>query len=168
MNVTQQYLKEALIYSPSSGEFVWKKRPLSHFKSSRAHKAWNSRLFGKRAEHLDSRGHLQIKINGKKYGAHRLAFLYVTGSVPKTVDHIDRNKTNNAFENLRECNRSQNAANRSAKGVYLTKSKKWRAQICVNYKIKHLGTFLTKNEAESTYRQAHKKYFEKYSIYFSP
>ncbi len=31
--LTQSYLKEALTYNPESGEFVWKDRPKTHFKT---------------------------------------------------------------------------------------------------------------------------------------
>jgi len=166
MNVTQKYLKEAVTYLPESGKFIWKTRPLSHFKSSRSCNAWNARFSGKSTGELDSGGHLQVKLGGKKYAAHRLAFLYVTGSVPEKVDHIDQDKKNNSFHNLRECTSSQNCANRFSKGVYPTKSGKWRSQICFDYKIKHLGTFPTEKKAKLAYMEAHKKYFKEYSPYF--
>lgn len=44
--------------------------------------------------------------------AHRLAFLYMTGSYPTfEVDHFDRNKSNNAFDNLKDVTHKDNMKN---------------------------------------------------------
>lgn len=66
------------------------------------------------------------------------------------VDHIDQNKTNNVFSNLRLATYSQNGMNRDAtksnklgmKGVcFDAKVGKYKASIRVNGKHKHLGYF---------------------------
>lgn len=165
VEISQEYLRERVTYDPLTGLFAYNERPQSHFRSSRACNAWNARFAGALTGTKDSRGHIQIKLDGKRYLAHRMAFLYMSGAIPEEVDHIDRNKTNNAWANLRSADRSQNAANREARGAYLTSSGRFRAQICVNYKIVHLGTFDTESEAISAYQNASNRAFGQFSPY---
>lgn len=61
---------------------------------------------------VNGNGYLQTPFAGKLWMLHRLAFLYMTGEVPKTIDHIDRDPTNNAWDNLRACTTSENACNK--------------------------------------------------------
>jgi len=156
--LTQEYLKECLIYNPETGIFIWKERPLSHFKNSHGLNIWNSKWSNKESGGLkcDS-GYLSITIDDKSYYAHRLAFLYMEGYLPENlVDHIDRNRANNKWKNLREasqrcnlqnCNLSK--ANKSGvTGVTWRKSNnKWRSIISINSKNKYLGTFENLDEA---------------------
>lgn len=88
---------------------------------------------------------------------------------PRFVDHIDKNKLNNEYLNLRICNRSQNASNRGKqanntshyKGVYAVKGDKWKACIIKRSLGKNrtinLGTFSTRNEAAIAYNVAAKE-----------
>jgi len=148
--LTQEYLKEALHYNPETGIFNWNERPLSHFKSNRYYSAWNKRFMGKNCESIEH-GYVIIGIGGKKYFAHRLAFLYIDGYLPENfVDHIDRNRMNNKWLNLREvtvlCNAQNcNLAIDNTSGVtgvsWVDNRKKWVAQIRVNKKSKNLGRF---------------------------
>ena len=162
----KQYLEECLSYTASTGIFTWKERPLHHFKSVRWQKAWNTRFAGLVTGYQDSQGHLQIKVDGIKYAAHRLAFIMMLGECPDYIDHIDQDKTNNSFNNLRACTPSQNKANvNGKKGVYLTKNGKWKAQICKDYKIKHIGSFDTEEEALKAYQNKHVELFGEFSTY---
>lgn len=74
----------------------------------------------------------------------------MTGKDPESLDHINGNRSDNRWENLREAsplenqrNRKLNANNRSGKsGVCFVKnSQKWRAQIKVESKMIFLGDF---------------------------
>ena len=164
----KQYLDECLSYVKDTGVFTWKSRPAHHFKNARAHKAWNVRFAGKKTGNVDSRGHVQIKIDGIKYAARRLAYILITGCYPAFLDHVDQDKTNNRFENLRPCTPSQNKANTNGyKGVYQMKNGKWRAQICKDYKVIHLGSFSTLEEAELAYRNKHAELFGEFSVHNS-
>jgi len=97
-------------------------------------------------------------INGKNIRMHRL-ILNVPNEIP--VDHIDHNTLNNRKTNLRVCTQSQNCMNKKLqsnnttgyKGVYLNKkTKKYRASIRINRKLKHLGYFNTAAEAYKAYK----------------
>jgi hypothetical protein len=97
----------------------------------------------------------------------RLAWFYTTGAWPKDqIDHIDGNKSNNRFANLREATPSQNTQNqrramRTNKlgilGVILARGK-FRAQIWFDGKNKFLGYFATAEAAHAAYLAAKRKF----------
>jgi len=83
------------------------------------------------------------------------------------VDHINRNKRDNRRENLRLANKSLNAFNSKiyknnksgVTGVYFRKNtKKWTAEIKVNYRKICLGCYETKEEAINARKKAEQKY----------
>lgn len=101
-------------------------------------------------------GYLESKIKLKPFKVHRVIFLLHHGWLPKMVDHIDGNRTNNAIENLRasdaqtnKCNQKIYKSNTSGvKGVYWKKSLGvWGAQISYECKKRHLGYYANMNEA---------------------
>jgi hypothetical protein len=92
--------------------------------------------------------------------AHRLAFIYMSGTAPDLIDHIDGNGMNNSWTNLRAASRIQNGANAARsksnasghKGVCFDKKRgKWRASI--SYARKHiaLGLYETPEDAHAAY-----------------
>jgi hypothetical protein len=170
-NLTQNLLHELLEYDPSTGEFLWKHRNINWFNTENDFKAWNNRLSGKKAGYVDKRGYLFIRINYFLYSAHRLAWLYVYGSFPKMIDHINGNRQDNRIENLRECTDSQNQGNSKRsknnttgyKGVSLHKGTgKYTAEITYNNKKIYLGLFLTPEEAHDTYCKKASELFEEF------
>jgi len=89
-------------------------------------------------------------IKGKVYSIHRLVFLYHHGYLPKIIDHIDNDRTNNKIENLRESTQQQNCINRKLaknsssgyKNVYWnTVMCKWIVCFSVKAKRKTIGYF---------------------------
>lgn len=103
--ITQIELKEWLTYDPITGIFRWIPRPRS---SRIEYKAGCQRRDG----------YVIISFKGTQYLAHRLAFLYMTGSFPeKQVDHIDRKRNNNKWDNLREVTPQQNNFNRTGNRI---------------------------------------------------
>ena len=79
---------------------------------------------------------------------------------PRQADHIDHNTLDNRQDNLRICTRQENAKNRKKqantssqyKGVSWHKiAKKWKAQIRINGKDKHLGLFKIEEDAALAY-----------------
>jgi len=147
--LTQERLKELLKYDEHTGVFTRLKIMSNRVK------------VGSVAATSNSHGYLYTSIDGKKYSAHRLAWLYMTGAMPKdTIDHIDGNPLNNAINNLREATQQQNLYNlrksvkntSGYKGVHFHKgTSKWRAVVTVNNKPKHLGLYLTPEEANIVY-----------------
>src|SRR3990167_1974171 len=51
---------------------------------------------------LDDRGYITVRIKRRAYRAHRLAWFITYGYWPKEIDHINRDKTDNRIENLRD------------------------------------------------------------------
>lgn len=121
---------------------------------------------GRRAGTRKGNGYLHFDVNGRKYGAHRLAWLYVTGEWPAgDIDHIDGVRDNNRFSNLRDVSRTINLQNlRGAKshnkstgllGSYFHKQTgRYTSRIRVNGKDRHLGMFATAQEAHAAYLAA--------------
>ena len=136
--LTQKDLQDLLSYDPDTGAFVWK------VNLSRVAKVGSLA-----ATKPGSAGYARIGINGARYLAHRLAWLYVHGFWPiEDVDHINRNRMDNCISNLRLASRSQNLQNtvlRSAttsghKGVYWNRrARKWQAHIKANGAYHYLG-----------------------------
>lgn len=106
-----------------------------------------------------------IKIGGKNYKAHRLAWFYVTGAWPTDiVDHIDGNACNNAWANLRVVTSSQNRLNVSHlstnttgyRGVtFVEKTQRFRA--CC--RRKSLGYFKSAEDASAAYERELLRHF---------
>lgn len=105
-----------------------------------------------------------IHINGKRYRAHRLAWLYMTGEWPRHfIDHIDGNNKNNRFDNLRDVPQSVNRENQrnprrgSKSGLQGVSEapkgsiKPWIAQITVRGEKIYLGTYDDPLEAHAVY-----------------
>lgn len=92
--------------------------------------------------------------------AHQFAFWIIHNKTVENIDHIDRNKTNNKPSNLRSVTKSQNAMNMSGvTGVFFcNRSKKWIANIMLNYKKIYLGTFKNKDDALNCYIINKEKY----------
>lgn len=141
--ITLEELRNVLEYDADTGVFFWLKR--GRGRSSVAGCA-----------SVD--GYVRVRINGKYYGAHRLAWFYVYGEWPPyDVDHINRDRSDNRLCNLRLATRSENMQNRElapTRGVSKTASGKYRAEITVNKQRRYLGVFGTMAEAVEARRRA--------------
>lgn len=115
----------------------------------------------------DPKGRIRVGINRRRYLAHRIIWLWVTGKWPShEIDHRDTVKSNNQWNNLREATPSQNHFNiklkkhntSGYKGVSRTPSGRWHVKITINYKQIYLGTFSTAKIGYRAYCNAAKKY----------
>lgn len=92
------------------------------------------------------KGYQQIGMGGRgtvpeRY--HRVKFALLHGYLPEIVDHKDRDKLHNNWDNLRPATKQQNAWNVRSLGVRQKPSGRWQAYL----RSKSLGTFDTKTEA---------------------
>jgi hypothetical protein len=136
--LTQERLKELLSYDPLTGEWRWI--------IARGRKIKAGAVAGSNGKD----GYRQISVDGRTYGAARLAFLYMIGKWPENeADHRDTNHTNDCWSNLRDATRSQNEMNkpvssRNKLGLkYISKAPngKYYVSIGFNGDTIHLGTF---------------------------
>jgi hypothetical protein len=144
---SRDLVRQLLRYDVTTGEFTWKPR---------ADVWWNARYAGKIAGSVKPNGRIDIAIGHALYKAHRLVWLYVHSEpVPDVIDHVDHNKMNNRFTNLRAATKRQNGANSGlrknnttgVKGVGLLRSGQYRARIMFAGKDINLGHFKTLEEA---------------------
>ena len=113
-------------------------------------------------------GYIKLSFLNKSYYAHQIVFFMHYGTLPKFIDHIDGNKSNNKIENLREstlqqnnCNKKINNINSKSKvrGVCPSKDgKKWLVKISHNNKTLHMGTFEDLELADLVAQEARNKY----------
>jgi len=160
-DITFERLREVMHYDPVTGDFT---RRISLGANAPA---------GEIAGSLKPSGYVTIDIDGKRYRAHRLAWLYVTGEHPRSmVDHRDNIRNHNWWSNLRLADHQQNGANSRPKrfntsgykGVYWCKqTEKWRAKINVDRRQIHLGSFSTREEAAAAYAHGAARYFGEFS-----
>jgi hypothetical protein len=134
---------EELVYEPETG--------LIHGPSGR-HDAW-----------VDQDGRARIKVGGRVYSVHRLAWRLAHGKWPDgEIDHINGDKGDNRLCNLRDVDRStnqQNAkraqANNKSSGLlgvsFHGSRNKFRAQITYENRRHHIGYFSTAELAHAAY-----------------
>ena len=97
--ITQSLLKELFHYCHQSGEFTHVSKRIGVTQ-------------GAIAGCKTGNGYIRISVYRKLYLAHRLAWMYVTGEWPEyQIDHINRNRSDNSFINLREATISDNHKN---------------------------------------------------------
>lgn len=153
--LTQDRLRELLTYDSETGVFRWTKRF-----STKIPKDLSAGI-------VYPRGYIAIRVDGRRYQAHRLAWFYVHGVWPENdVDHINGEKGDNRIANLRLATRSENLSNRGPrlkprkyqKGVYQIKTAGkvygYGVQIKSGDKRMKFGCYETPEEAHEMYCEA--------------
>lgn len=115
-----------------------------------------------------SNGYRFFIVNGKKYLAHRLAFLLTHGSYPSgVIDHVNGIRSDNRICNLRDVTQGDNTKNTHVRlekkkkfsgCTYDSKRNKWRAEAKIKGKRYSLGRFTTEIEAHEAYVSFMKKH----------
>jgi hypothetical protein len=115
-------------------------------------------------------GYRRVMLRRRNRLAHRLAWFLVTGEWPKnTIDHINGNKSDNRWANLRDVAVQTNSQNeRRARrnnrsgflGVRKNRVGMYVAAIGIDYGKRHLGSFKTPEEAHAAYIAAKRLHHE--------
>lgn len=159
-------LRERVAYDPATGALTWRHCGPEHFKNHLGWRIWHGKFAGKPVMKR-RRGYIVVTIShaGREIHCqgHRVAWALMTGAWPEhEVDHEDRDHSNNRWKNLRPATHQQNQWNRTAnrnsktgvRGVYPNGSGKFVAQVAVDQKPVHVGTYTTLAEAAVAQRAA--------------
>lgn len=151
--LTSFELTRKLCYNEQSGLFTWLQ---FDGKSNRVRA-------GEIAGTPTTKGYIAIRINRAPYLAHRLAWLYMTGSFPiNQIDHINRIRTDNRWCNLRDVtqfvNRKNSASYDDASGAFYDKCRdKWQSWITFEGRKIFLGRHDSREIAECAYKSMKNK-----------
>jgi len=147
--------KARLDYNPETGIFVWKVPYTYH-------------RLNKEAGIVYSTGYRRIRLEGKRYPAHSIAFLMYHGYRPKVLDHANGIKDDNRINNLRRSTSSENSKNMGPQSNNTTGYKgvaspdkgrsRYRVKIMSEGKSINIGSFRCKHEAARAYNTAARMY----------
>lgn len=152
--LTPERLRELLRYDPETGDLIWRAPRVALGGGAKP---------GDVAGYVSGDGYIRVSVDNRRYLAHRLAWFWMLGIWPVgTVDHRNRKKSDNRWDNLREATYSQNGVNRHRtrkhplpRGVYpVDGSSRFNAKIGINRKVLCLGTFDTPEQAHAAYLRA--------------
>ena len=159
MMLSVDELREYLRYDPDAGKLWWVKR------AGRS----GPNVPGSEAHAKHSLGYICVRIKGRSYLAHRVAWALHHSTWPTSfVDHINGNRSDNRICNLRLANKSQNNANSKSRRLLLPKGvgtigNRFYAQITFKRKRYYLGLFQTPEEAHRAYQDAAKQFHGDYA-----
>jgi len=164
-DLTQEVVRELLDYDPLTGVLSWKHRDRRWFPEPNSYILWNAAHANKPAfTSRNADGCLRGGIFNKGYLAHRIIWLSMSGQMPELeLDHINHNRSDNRWANLRVVTHQQNQRNQALRynnktgflGVF------WHAKsgkYCARIGKKHLGLFVTQGEAMAARAAANKQY----------
>ena len=160
-NLSQNELKTWMHYDPCTGVFTWIKKPNK------------SITIGTKAGSLEPNGYLRTRIHQKALFLHRLAWLYMTGEWPPCAcDHINGDKQDNRWSNIRLASGSQNQCNRKkprnntsgVKGVSWDASRgTWNVSIKIKGKSINAGRFKTMDQAKEAVKKKREELHESFA-----
>lgn len=158
--LTAAKLRRLLSYDPISGAFYWKDGTGQRGRTGK-------QPAGKRAGWI-SKGRRRIQLPGYSdaFLTSRLAWLYMTGKwPPRLIDHKNRNKSDDSWNNLELSNNSRNQLNRglrpqNSSGVtgVSGSGNDWLAELSVDGRRVLRKRVTTKQEAIRLRQQAEVKY----------
>lgn len=163
----QKTAQRLFFYNPETGDLVWKLRPRTDFAYEPTWRAWNSNHPGKPCGFSGGQGYLKVAIRGRAYSVHRLIILIMLGYLPEAVDHINGDRSDNRWVNLRPSDFAQNMLNVKRRvdnasghvGVHWSpRHKAWRARIAFQRRDYSLGYFKSIEDAVSARKAAEREF----------
>jgi hypothetical protein len=150
-------LRQLLSYEPRSGIFRWRVK--------RGRGVTPGDIAGSYDHHANG-CYVRIHIKERKYYAHQLAWLYMTGRWSDEIDHRNRQPADNRWNNLHEVTHAANGRNQVLRntntsghvGVYQHKSGVFHPYIMVDGRKHHLGSFPTFEQAVAARIAAQQQY----------
>jgi hypothetical protein len=144
--LSYQEAHQWFFYDKTDGNLYWKMRPSNNV-------LWGDKVGGK-----DKKGYIVFQLNGKTYRAHNIIYVmqHGDGSIPpdKTVDHADKNSSNNRIENLRLATDRQQHINKNTRGFcWHKRDNKWQTRHKTAGKNESLGYFTTALQARLAYER---------------
>lgn len=160
MKINEQGFLSVLDYNPANGWFTWKISRPGRWGIKAGDRAGSSlkRKCGKR--------YRRVVYCGEYIAEHRLAFLFMTNSLPseyEEIDHQNGNGEDNHWENLTLSNRKLNSLNLrkrsdNTSGVtgvsWCPERNKWMAHIHHDSRMKNLGRFNKLDDAIAVRKKA--------------
>lgn len=151
--VTREQLKDIFEYDSETGHLIYRvsRSKIKH---------------GTVAGSLNKDGYREVKVFGRTYLEHRVIWLYHYGEFPNQfIDHINRAKSDNRIENLREATRGENSQNMPETNpfnkksgyrgvIWIEKTKRWTARITVDGKAMGFGHYKNVDDAIKARRDA--------------
>lgn len=163
---TQARACEYFNYDAETGDLIFRERPRREFPSEATYAVHLNRV-GFPAGSISSEGYRKVHIDGAYHPAHRVIWLMQTGewiSYPALeIDHINGNRADNRWGNLRKVTKSENQRNagrrkNNTSGVHGVNWKpkynstpgdgRWVARIWNGPRHVYLGSFKTLHEAQ--------------------
>lgn len=156
--LTAELARKVFAYDTATGELRWLVSPARNVKAGSVAGVFHARD-----------GYRYITYCKKSYLAHRIVWLMHTGSWPsKFIDHVDGDRKNNLFTNLRQADHTINAQNikttgaRNTSGVLGVRFRKGKFEAAISCKASgkrsiYLGRFTTADAAHHAYLAAKRR-----------
>lgn len=164
----QALLQRLLSYDPDTGRLVWKSRPIEMFADERSSKSFHTKYAGNDAlTAVTKAGYKNGTLLCEVHLAHRVIWKLMTGEDPVSIDHINGDRADNRWCNLRNVSQGDNCRNQvrskrnrtGTTGVFFDEeSQKWLASIRANGRSKNLGRHASKDKAVAVRKAAERKY----------
>lgn len=146
-------VNELFAYNPEDGLLRWR---VDRHGSNGARTAKAGRIAGGKRE-----GYVIVRVDDAQYRAHRVIFLMMTGrelAAGVEIDHINGDRSDNRWCNLRVASNSQNKVNKGVrrdcasgiKGVRI-RGNRFQAVVKDGNRQRSLGTFDSPFEAEAAF-----------------
>ena len=142
-----EVVNDLLTYCADTGRLFWRKTRAGNAKA------------GMQAGNMTDQGYMKVKLMGRQFLAHRIAWLVFYGRAPlDEIDHINGIRHDNRIINLRNSSHRSNCQNlashrkgRLAGTTFVRRLGKWQAQAIIERRPVYLGCFETEQQAHAAY-----------------